>query len=318
MQDKAKKMTKWEKKITEFLAKAESDAIEGITAGFETAMPVNIAIRQIAMEQEGTEELEEQVDLDKSGELFPEEDDGAVFEMDLGALHLLSDTEPSQEHPPVPPKEVETQDQQVASQSTVHSVPQSPVLATQSSQGTSVGTLQCLQHVAAMRKRLNTVHQRYFVSAHKLNVQQILESKLCQEKLKLDIQVKKMEKVHVQKLLQQSDVQEHITTPEKHKLELEIFKLEQDILISAGHEAPAPAGIQPLTMNSMFIDVPPKRTLVQMSTVTAGPSGNQQEAVQSAAQTVIHEEIIVPASVEEVHDQVIKDIAENKDVSQVL
>ncbi len=124
-----------------------------------------------------------------------------------------------------------------------------------------------------------------------------MESKLLQEKLKLDIQVKKMEKVHVQKLLQQSDIQKQITTLEKCKLELEIFKLEQDILISAGYEAPAPAGIQPLTMNSVFIDVPPKGTLVQTSTVTAGPSGNQQEAVQSTVQTVIHEEIVVPAEV---------------------
>ncbi len=35
-QEWAKKMTKWEKKIVDFLAKAELDALKGIAGGFKT------------------------------------------------------------------------------------------------------------------------------------------------------------------------------------------------------------------------------------------------------------------------------------------
>ncbi len=44
-------MTKWEKKIVDFLAKAESDALEGIAGGFETGtagIPAEAAAQQLA------------------------------------------------------------------------------------------------------------------------------------------------------------------------------------------------------------------------------------------------------------------------------
>ena len=47
-------MTKWEKKIVDYLAKAESDALEGIAAGFEigSQIPAEMAVQEIVCDEE--------------------------------------------------------------------------------------------------------------------------------------------------------------------------------------------------------------------------------------------------------------------------
>ncbi len=179
----------------------------------------------------------------------------------------------------------------------------------QESQGTSMGTPQRLQHVAARRKLLDTVHHWYFVSANRLNVQQIAESKLQQEKLKMDVQVAKLKKQHLLKVLQQVELDKKTTALKQCKLELEIFQMERDISAAAGIQGCPATDIQLLTMNTLFIDVPQQPATVSQHPVTMNPVPAPTDAV---------EEIMVPSSVAEVHDQVLKDIAENKDVRDVL
>ncbi len=207
-------MTKWEKKIVNYLAKAESDALEGITAGFETGIPVDAAFRELlstnAEEQQEQEHEDAMGDLNKSAELFPSdnEEDTAVFQLDMDTLHILSDTEPSQ-HPQQEAAETQdiTWDVTVQAEETPALDEQTPdnsqsqTVGTQDSQDTAISTPQHLQHVAALQHQLDTVHQRYFISANRLNVHKIAESKLHQQKLKVDLEIAKMEKVQAKKEL---------------------------------------------------------------------------------------------------------------------
>ena len=138
----------------------------------------------------------------------------------IWTLHILSDTEPSQHetHELESVQEAVTGTQQAdiemqqvegntVSQESITSVPQLPENP-DNSQGTSFSTLQHLQHMAALCRQLDTVHHYYFTSAHYLNMQKITESKLYQEKLKVDIQLSKLEKQRLQSVVHQSQLQE--------------------------------------------------------------------------------------------------------------
>ncbi len=207
---------KWEKKIVEFLAKAELDALEGIAAGYETGVagiPMDVTFKELMStnEEQQEQEQEENIELNKSGELFPSDNEGdAVFQLNLDTFHILSDTEPSQqqqEQQVAAATHDVTQDlaatveedntQPVEAHSPGNSQMQSQPTGSQESQETTFSTPQCLQHVAALCCQLDAVHERYFISANRLNVHKIAESKLHQQKLKIDLEISKMEKVQV-------------------------------------------------------------------------------------------------------------------------
>ncbi len=84
--------------------------------------------------------------------------------------------------------------------------------------------------------------------------------------------------------------------------------MEWDILITAG-QTPRPASdIQPVMMNTVFIDAAPEGICPQAMPESGVSGGNVN----------IPEEVKVPASKAAVHAQILQDIAANKDVSSVL
>ncbi len=108
---------------------------------------------------------------------------------------------------------------------------------------------------------------------------------------------------------------------EQCRKELEIFKLELDILMSAGlHPWPATA-ILPLTMNNVFIEPgqPDAQVSVQQTSSVSNtvPAPQVHAAPMSSAvldPIPVPEEVTVPTNVTEIYDQILKDIADDKDV----
>ncbi len=88
-------MSKWEKKIVDYLAKAESDALEGIAAGFETGsqIPTEMAVQEIVHDEENME-TQMGEDLDKSQDIFPSDNEGDIqFTVNIDLFNIQSDTE---------------------------------------------------------------------------------------------------------------------------------------------------------------------------------------------------------------------------------
>ena len=81
-----KKITKWEKKITDYLAKAESDTLEGITGGFETGIPAEVAVKELVYLD--SEQPVMGGELDKSKELFDSDNESEpVFQLDMDTAY---------------------------------------------------------------------------------------------------------------------------------------------------------------------------------------------------------------------------------------